>query len=111
LGYGAVVTSHFIKLSASAWVATITGGGGGGAGGKCLRVENSVVMEVEMFVEYGISEESIRPAFDWVGSCTPFVGEGGENIEAFWVWEAELHCFYHCSGGFVDGWGTMFVIR
>ena len=85
------MTRHFIKFSASAWVATIFDSGGGGAGGKCLRVENSVVVEVEMFVEYVVSEESICPAFDRVGSCTPFVGGGGENIKAFGVWEAELH--------------------
>ena len=64
-----------------------------------------------MFVEYVISNESIRPAFDWVGSCTTFVGGGGENVEAFWVWEAELHCFDHCGGGFVGGWSKMFIIR
>jgi hypothetical protein len=105
------VTSHFIKFSASAWVAAITDGGGGGAGGKCLCVENSVVVEVEMFVEYVVSKESIHLAFDRVGSCTPFVGGGGENLEDFWVWKAELHCFDRCSGGFVDGWDGMFVIR
>ncbi len=97
LGCGAVVTSHFIKFSASAWIATIADSGGGGFGGECLREENIVVVEVEMFIEYVISDESICPAFDWVGSCTPFVGGGGENIEAFWVWEAELHCFDRCS--------------
>ena len=105
------MTSHFIKFSASAWVAAITDGGGCGAGGKYLRVENSVVVEVKMFVGYVVSKESICPAFDRMGSCTPFVGGGGENVKAFWVWEAELHCFDHCSGGFVDGWGTMFVIK
>ena len=77
------MTSHFIKFSASTWIVAITDGGGGGAGGKCLRVENSVVVKVKMFVEYVVSEESIRPAFDWVGSCTPFVGGGGENVKAF----------------------------
>ncbi len=82
------MTSHFIKFSASAWVAAITNGGGCGARGKCLRVENSVVIEVKMFVEYVVSGETIRPAFDRVGSCTPFVGGGGENVRAFWVWEA-----------------------
>ena len=105
------MTSLFVKLSASAWVAAITDGGGGDAGGKCLRVENSAVLEVKMFVEYVVSKESIHPAFDRVGSCALFVGGGGENVEAFWVWEAELHCFDRCSGGFVDGWGVMFVIR
>ena len=105
------MTSHSIKLSASAWVASITDGGGGDAGGKCLRVENSAVVEVKMFVEYVVSKESIRPPFDWVGSCTPFVGGGGENFKAFWVWEAELHCFDRCSGGFVVGWGMIFTTR
>ncbi len=105
------MTSHFIKFSASAWVATITDGGGGGDGGKCLRVENLVVVEVNMCVEYVVSKETIRPAFDRVGSCTPFVGGGGEHVDAFWVWEVELHCLDSCSGGFVDSWGTMFVIR
>ena len=111
MGHGTVVTSHFIKFSASAWVAAITDGGGGGAGGKCFRVENSDVVEVKMFVEYVVSKESICPAFDRVGSCTPFVGGGGENVEAFGVWEVELHCFDRCSGGFVDGWGAMFIIK
>ena len=94
------MTSHFVKLSASAWVAAITDGGGGGTGGKCLRVENSAVMEIKMFVEYMVSEESIRPAFDRVGSIAPFVGGGGENVKAFWMWEAKLHRFDR--GGFVD---------
>jgi hypothetical protein len=94
------VTSHFVKLSASAWVAAIADGGGGGAGGKCLRVENSAVMEVKLFVEYMVSEESMRPAFDWVGSSTPFVGVGGEDVEVFWMWEAKLHRFDR--GGFVN---------
>ena len=94
------MTSHFVKLSAPAWVAAIADGGGSGTGGKCLRVENSAVMEVKMFVGYMVSEESIRPAFDWVGSSAPFVGGGGENVEAFWMWEAKLHCFDR--GGFVD---------
>jgi hypothetical protein len=80
MGHGTVVTSHFVKLSASAWVAAIADGGGGGTGGKCLRVENSAVMEVKMFVEYMVSEESVRPAFDRVGSSTPFIGRGGEDI-------------------------------
>ena len=40
-------------------------------------------MEVEMFEEYVISKESICLVFDWVGSCIPFVGGGGENVEAF----------------------------
>ena len=109
MGHGAVVTSHFVKLSASVWVATITDGGGGGAGGECLRVENSAVMEVKMFVEYVVSEESICPAFDQMGSCAPFVGVGEENIDAFWVWKVELHCFDR--GGIGDGWGAMFLIR
>ena len=94
------MTSLFVELSASAWVAAIADGGGGGTGGKCLRVENSAVMEIKMFVEYMVSEESIRPAFDWVGSSAPFVGGGGEDVEAFWMWEAKLHRFDR--GGFVD---------
>ena len=53
-----------------------------------------------MFVEYMVSEESIRPAFDRVGSSAPFVGGGGENVEAFWMWEAKLHRFDR--GGFVN---------
>ncbi len=93
LGHGTVVTSLFVKLSASVWVTTIADGGGGGTGGKCLCVENVAVMEVKLFVEYMVSEESIRPAFDRVGSSAPFVGGGGENVEAFWMWEAKLHRF------------------
>ncbi len=94
------MTSLFVELSASAWVAAIADGGGGGTGGKCLRVENSAVMEIKMFVEYMVSEESIRAAFDRVGSSAPFVGGGGENVKAFWMWEAELQRFDR--GGFVD---------
>ncbi len=63
-------------------------------------MENSTVIEIKMFVEYMVSKESIRPAFEWVGSSAPFVGGGGENIEAFWMWEAKLHCFDR--GGFVN---------
>ncbi len=37
----------------------------------------------KMFVEYVVSKESICPAFDRMGSCAPFVGGGGENVEAF----------------------------
>ena len=66
-------------------------------------------MEVEMFEEYVISKESICLVFDWVGSCIPFVGGGGENVEACWMWEAKLHRF-DC-GGFVDSSGVMFVSR
>ncbi len=94
------MTRLFIKLSASAWVAAIADGGGGGTGGKCLRVENLAAMEVKMFVEYMVSKESIHPAFDRVGSSAPFVGGGGGNVKAFWMWEAKLHCFDR--GGFVD---------
>ncbi len=94
------MTSHFVKLSASAWVAAIADGGGGGTGGKCLCVENSAVMEVKNFVEYMVSKESVRPAFDWVGSSAPFVGGGGEDVKAFWMLEAKLHFFFH--GGFVN---------
>ncbi len=94
------MTSLFVELSASAWVAAIADGGGGGTGGKSLRVENSIVMEIKMFVEYVVAEESIRPAFDQVGSGAPFVGGGGENVEAFWMGEAKLHRFDR--GGFVN---------
>ena len=57
-------------------------------------------MEVKMFVEYVVSKESIRPAFNRVGGSAPFVGGGGENVKAFWMWEAKLHHFDH--GCFVD---------
>ena len=63
-------------------------------------MENSAVMEVKMFVEYMVSKESIHPAFDWVGSSAPFVGGGGEDVKAFWMWEVKLHCFDR--GGFVN---------
>ena len=63
-------------------------------------MENSTVIEIKMFVEYMVSEESIRPAFDRVGSSAPFVGGGGEDVKAFWLWEAKLHHFDR--GSFVN---------
>ncbi len=87
------MTSHLIKLSASVRVVDIANGDGGGAGGKCLCVENTAVIEVGMLIGYMIPNVPIHPAFDWVGSCTPFVGGATENVKAFWVGETELHRF------------------
>ncbi len=62
-------------------------------GANSRHVENLAVMELKMFVEYMVSKESICPAFDRVGSSALFVGGGGEDVEAFWMWEAQLHRF------------------
>jgi hypothetical protein len=48
--HGTVVPGDRIQFSAPSWFAAITNGSGSSAGSKNLRLENVVIMEIEVLI-------------------------------------------------------------
>jgi hypothetical protein len=45
------MSSHFIQLGTTFWIAAIANGGGGGARSKGFHVKDTAMMKVEVFVK------------------------------------------------------------
>ena len=92
LHHGTVVSTDGIKLRTALRFAAVANGGGGSAWGKGFRMEDSVLVKVEVFVQDVISKVAKDPGFDGVGRCTSFVGGGGKDSKALWMGKSEFLC-------------------
>ncbi len=58
LGHGTICSNFFVKFGAALWVAAVTNGGSCVAGSKSIRVEDTPLMKIEVFVEDMVAKES-----------------------------------------------------